>query len=152
METDTKTGLPITYKQAPGGAPYPSPSGQIGVTAHPPSNEANTQYGAPPGAYGPSVPSYPAHSSAAAQPLQPPPNQTYFITNVPAGFGNLEGLIPIMPLWAAITLCVVNCIMPGFGEFTKVLRTMSTMNNEYYETLFSSLMIMNNTMNNYSTA
>ncbi|CAK8672240.1 unnamed protein product [Clavelina lepadiformis] len=47
---------------------------------------------------------------------QPPPNPVTYVTQTTTMHaGSLQSSIPIMPMCLAIILCIVNCLIPGFG-------------------------------------
>lgn len=52
-----------------------------------------------------------------SHPPPPPPTQTTFLVNSNPGssFNTLQ-FIPILPMGVAVTLLIVNCILPGFGR------------------------------------
>ena len=53
---------------------------------------------------------------------QPPPNPVTYVTQTTTMHaGSLQSSIPIMPMCLAIILCIVNCLIPGFGKYSNNL-------------------------------
>ena len=109
-----------------GSIPPPAP-GTFVQTGAPPGVYPNQPV---PGAYGVPVGGYQTGQPPVAGYPPPPQPQTYYFSNyTPNSVGSMQTLIPIMPMGVAITLCVVNCFLPGFGKFLApdvILKTITT--------------------------
>jgi len=147
----------MIYFSLPQEAVSPSSSEQYGnpVPASSLSADDITQHGVPAGVYPHQLGSYPPQASSypeqpPAYPLHVPPNQTYFVTNVPNGIGNSQETIPIMPMWAAITLCIINFLMPGLGEFESKSE-LNLLFYPYYSPIYKEFTEAKNLFSNCST-
>ena len=108
----------------------------------PPPLGSYVQPGPPPGMYQaqPLPGSYtgPAGGYQTGQPPvanypPPPPQQTYYFSSyTPSSVGGMQSLIPIMPMGVAVTLCVINCILPGIGEFNTSNTVKSSLSRMIY--------------------
>nr|XP_002121910.1 protein SPEC3-like [Ciona intestinalis] len=118
-ENPQAAGVP--YQAAPlnpnPGYPQPPPAQGPGGYPQPPPAQGPGSYPPPQGGY-PGAPSIQIYQQQQNQQQQyGGPNQVTYVTTTTnnSSFSGMKAAIPVMPMWCAVTLCVVNCLFPGLG-------------------------------------
>ena len=103
------------------GVPPPPPLGSYDQPGPPPGMyHAQPLPGSYTGPLGGYQTGQPLSESDPSPPPLPPQQTNNFSSNAPNSVGGMQSLIPIMPMGVAVTLCVINCILPGIGELLSV--------------------------------